>query len=275
MPIVMNVAGILSLTDDDIIPVCRGTLEQVYEYKSGTSQAGKPYSYQDLKLTDETGSIKLKLWGREAVPKEAKGKIVQLAAVKGKNGWAGLLRKTYKGTPLIDASEKAEFVWYTDEVTPEEQAAREAAPSNSIPPGVEPPAQAPAQARHNSEHGIQGPYPSESGTLSMATGNRPPENDGAAPVHPPKRSRETEAMEVFTQLANAQYAAVRVVREYLVPLLAAKGHVLDPVQESALIQNMLIQGYRHNVNMMFRTSKMPLGESKVAVPNPDDPDWNA
>lgn len=271
MPIVMNVAGILSLTDDDIIPECRGTLEQVYEYKAGTSKAGKPYSFQDFKFTDETGSIKLKLWGREAVPKGAKGKVVQLSAVKGKNGWTGLLRKTneYQGkkTPFIDATAAAEFVWYTDEITPEEQVARDAAPSNSVPPGMEPPAQTPLEGSIN--------------TAFQVAGTRPPENSKPA-YQGHARSRETEAMEVFTQLANAQYAAVRVVREYLVPLLAAKGHVLDPVQESALIQNMLIQGYRHNVNMMFRTSKMPSREPKapdLTYDDPgltpgDDPDWN-
>jgi hypothetical protein len=259
-------------------------LTSIYQHKTGTSDKG-PWSYQDAVLKDETGVIKMKFWGREPWPQAAKGKVIQLSSVKGAHGWTGLTKKTnsYKGvdTPFLNVTATAEIIDFNAEAEPEDVSGL-----NSLPGSTDPiekkHAELQAQLAATQEQlkklsatksaqkeAPQGPYPAESGTPSMATGNRPPEKDGTTPTTKP--SREAEAASVFYQLANAQYTAVMIVRKYLVPLLASKGEVLDPVQEAALIQNMLIQGYRHNVNLMFRSTKLPFEKKEEPVASTDAP----
>lgn len=240
-----TIAEACDTEDGEIVMAVRGKLTKLYDRKTGMGEHGE-WSLQGGELTDQTGVIKLTFSGRDAVPKDLKGKTIQISASKHeKHGWTGVKKETYKDKAQLKVTSSAEVINFDAENQPEE----------------EEPKQTPQTARKNSEEGKQGPHPSESGTQSMATGNRPPENLPA-----PQSSAMDTSMGTMIQIANCQYAARRVVKEYLVPALRATGDEPDAVEIAALIQNMLIQGYRSDVHRGFPKTRFL--DKKQAPKNP-------
>jgi hypothetical protein len=96
---IVPISQIAGLNDGDAISAISGVIETVYKRTTGTSKNGKPYSFQNLILKDQTGQIRVTLAFRKECPDSLKGKQVVISSLKGDRGWDGVFAKdnTYKG----------------------------------------------------------------------------------------------------------------------------------------------------------------------------------
>lgn len=105
---------IASLKNGTPIDSISGVLENVYERRSGTTEKGRQWSFQDLILKDKTGTIKVKLNGRKECPKSMEGRVVTLSSARGSKGLEGVIAEDdeYKGktTRLVRVTEAASVV---------------------------------------------------------------------------------------------------------------------------------------------------------------------
>lgn len=86
-----TVADILRFPNETPLEAIEGTITAVYPRKSGTTQQGKPWSFQDGAFADATGAVmKLKLVGCEDFPTSWKGRRVRITSVKSDRGRTGL-----------------------------------------------------------------------------------------------------------------------------------------------------------------------------------------
>lgn len=105
------IAKIASLQNGTPVDSISGVLENVYERRAGTTEKGRPWSFQDLILKDKTGTIKVKLNGRKECPKNMEGRVVTISSVRGSKGLEGVIAEDneYKGktTRLVRVTEVA------------------------------------------------------------------------------------------------------------------------------------------------------------------------
>jgi hypothetical protein len=206
---------------------------------SGEGQYGQWY-LQNGVIKDDTGEIKVTFSGREEVPQDWRGKTVELKCIKGtKGGWSGVKRSVNKKdkADILHVSEKAEVLMLETEQVPEPEKPAQSPPSNG-------PAKAPSSPPQPTSDKGKGiiPQPGEYATAEAAKNN--------------VAGMMTEAINQMYQLANCQYAAITVVHEYLLPLLKQRGITIDPVQETKLVQNMLIQSYYEKAHWKFPGKKL-------------------
>lgn len=91
------------------IPAMKGKVTAVFNRSQGSNDRG-PWSFQDVKLADSQGEIKLKLKNLPSFPFK-KGDVVYLTGERGQKGWRGLLRNQndYQGrvTEQVEISKGA------------------------------------------------------------------------------------------------------------------------------------------------------------------------
>lgn len=108
------IAKIASLQTGTPVDSISGVLENVYQRRAGTSDKGRPWSFQDLILKDKTGAIKVKLNGRKECPKSMEGRVVTLSSARGSKGLEGVIAEDdeYNGktTRLVRVTEAASVV---------------------------------------------------------------------------------------------------------------------------------------------------------------------
>lgn len=111
------------LQDGEVVPSVRGLITEVYDPNSGQNDNG-PWSFQNLKLKDQSGEIKVKLKDCEPVPKNMKGRTVVIACNDGPHGLTGVKASDdeYRGkTSRILWVTKSAHITLADE--PQQQAA--------------------------------------------------------------------------------------------------------------------------------------------------------
>lgn len=109
---IVPIAKIAAYKNGDALTSVSGMLGNVWDRKTGVKN-GKPWSIQNLFLKDQTGSIKVTLFGRKECPKSMEGKQVTLSAVTvDDNTYNGKTTRTVKvtedsGVKELDSGEKA------------------------------------------------------------------------------------------------------------------------------------------------------------------------
>jgi hypothetical protein len=209
---------------DEPVLAIRGKLSKLFTRMNGESQYG-PWTLQNGQLEADGQTIKVVFSNRDEIPGDWRNEIIELRCVKGsKGGWSGVKRTIDKKdkTPTLTVSDKGEVIHYRSEHQPEPQTA----PANGQPKASGSPQGAP-QPSGSGVVPRADEYASEAGTVAMKS----------------VAEKMADGMNQMYQIANTQYAALMTVHEYLVPLLKEKGITIDPQQEAALVQNMLIQMY--------------------------------
>jgi hypothetical protein len=233
--------AIASEVDEPVLAI-RGKLVKLYDQKTGEGQYGE-WKLQGGSLKDDTGEIAVKFSDRDELPQAKwRGKVVEIRCTKSqKGGYSGVKRGENKNATnktiaaCLTVSGSAEVSLFEAEHAPE--------PEGEEPPPTNGEAEAPKTAQEVSK-----PAPKVTTAPPQQTAPKSSMNDGMARLY---------------QLANTQYAAIRVVHEYLVPKLKEKGITVDAAQAGTLIQNMLIQSYYEKVHWNFpekRFESKPNGE---------------
>ncbi len=171
-----------ALEAEETITAIRGRVTELYPPKTGENDNGK-WSFQNIKLKDETGEIQVKLKDRPALPQSLKGKTIFIYSAKGDKGLSGLKAKddTYR-------DKTSRIVWVTPSATIEESDGapqngngnghangHDAPPAHQPPPPQAPPA-APVQTAQPPAASATGrPVSPRAGVQSPA----PAENHGA------------------------------------------------------------------------------------------------
>lgn len=247
---------------DEPVLAIRGTMTKLYSQMSGEGQYG-PWTIQNGQLQDNTGEIKVVFSNAPSLDeKKYRNQLVEFRCTKGtKGGWSGVKRTVDKKTKVdvLQISDKAEIILFDAEHEPEPNGAEQKKPAQSAPANEPAKASGSPQGASQPQNKVNTPPPQE----------KPPQ---AAPAKPQQSVDDLMADGIgkLTQLANCQYAALRLVREYLMPLLQTRGIQCDPIQESTLVQNMLIQCYRENIHWKFPqkqfTGKKPAAAAPAAPP---------
>jgi hypothetical protein len=219
---------------DEPVLAIRGKLSKLFNRMQGEGQYG-PWTLQNGQLEADGVTIKLVFSNRDEVPQDWRNEEVELRCGKGAkgSGYTGVKRTTDKKdkSATLTVSDRAELILYRNEHQPE--------------PGQGAPANGAAKASGS---------PQEASSLPGVV----PKQGEPAP-EPAKRSvadQMAEGMSQMYQIANAQYAALMTVHEYLVPLLKDKGITIDPQQEGGLVQNMLIQMYYQKGHWHFPAKRL-------------------
>lgn len=246
---------------DEPVLAIRGKLTKLFERFSGESQYGV-WTLQNGLLSDDEGTtIKLQLSNREEMPQSWRNQTVEIRCGKGAkgSGYTGVKRIADKKdkSPVLQLSDKAEVFLFKNEHQPEEdEPAKPAKPAQSAAPNGD--AKAPSSPQ-------DAPKPSGGGVIPQASEYAP-----EPPLSP--TSKMAQGMAQMYQIANTQYAAVRMVHEYLVPSLAKHGITVDPQQEAGLVQNMLIQMYYQKGHHNFPGTRFIKAESPKPQDTPEDLD---
>lgn len=236
---------------DEPVLAIRGKLTKLFERFSGESQYGV-WTLQNGQLADDEGTvIKLQLSNREEMPQNWRNQTIEIRCGKGAkgSGYTGVKRIADKKdkSPVLQLSDKAEVFLFKDEHQPE------STPANGN-------AKAPTSPQ-------DAPKPSGSGVIPKAEDYAPE----PAPTPKGATAQMAQGMAQMYQIANTQYAAIRMVHEYLVPSLAKHGITVDPQQEAALVQNMLIQMYYQKGHHNFPLTRFIKAEAPKE-PTPEDLD---
>lgn len=243
-----SVQEAIDCNDDDPVLAIRGTLTKLYDPMTGEGQHGD-WSIQNGTLKDGTGEIKLFFSNREAVPKNYQGKVIELRCAKGqKGGYSGVKRitdKKDKKTPKLEVSDKAEVILYDKEHEPEPNGAAKGPSKAQEPPREPADTKPPLQRQLQSE---------------------------AAPRVPSWKEDLDEGMGLIIRMLNFQLATITLVREYLMPMVKERTRKeIGPEQESALVQNVLIQGYRDQIHTKFPTKRYPVKQNGLSTDPPPEP----
>jgi len=230
-----TVAEAIACEIDEPVLAIRATLSKLFKPISGTNEYGE-WTLQNGAFKDETGEIKIVFSNRAEIPQSWREGVVEVRCTKGqKGGYSGIKRAQDKKTklPTLSISEKAEVRLFTDEQ-----------PKSPPPAPANEPATAPRSPPQPSSDAGKGVIPK-------------PEEYAASEAHKKGMAEAmADGMAGLYQIANTQYAAIMVVREYLVPLLKEKHITIDAQQEAALIQNMLIQTYYQRGHYNFPQKKL-------------------
>lgn len=235
---------------DEPVLAIRGTLTKLFNPMTGEGQYGE-WSLQNGELKDATGSIKVVFDGREQVPGDYRGKVIELRCTKSqKGGWTGVKRivdKKDKKTPKLSISSKGEVILFNEEHEPE-------------PDGQ---AKGPASRAQGPPETSQ-PQPKANASASATTPAKSPPPDEAANL--------AEGMARIYEIMNTQLAAITLVHKYLVPAVKLRtGLTIDAQQEAALVQNCLIQMYYEKSHHFFRRKPYRLDDNGTPPPSPDTP----
>lgn len=115
---IVPIAQIAAYKNGDALTAVSGMLENVWERKTGTikegPQKGNPWTIQNLFIKDQTGRIKVTLFGRKECPKSMEGMQVTFSAVTvDDNTYNGKTTRTVKVTEnsgvkvIMDNGEKS------------------------------------------------------------------------------------------------------------------------------------------------------------------------
>jgi len=245
---------------DEPVLAIRGKLTKLFERFSGESQYGV-WTLQNGQLADDEGTvIKLQLSNREEMPQAWRNQTIEIRCGKGAkgSGYTGVKRIADKKdkSPVLQLSDKAEVFLFKSEHQPE---------TEELP-------KQPQTAAPNGAPKASGSPPAAS---QAPKSNIIPAADEFAPEPPPAPKGATaqmaQGMSQMYQIANTQYAAIRMVHEYLVPSLQKHGITVDPQQEAALVQNMLIQMYYQRGHHNFPSTRFIKAEPPKE-PTPEDLD---
>jgi hypothetical protein len=241
-----TVAEALAAEPDEPILAIRGKLTKLFSIFKGESEHGD-WTLQSGVIKDDSGEIKVQFSNREEVPQNWRGKVIELRCHKGqKGGWSGVKRSIDdRKANVLKVTASAEVFLFEAEHEPE--------PDEPKPNGhAEPP------------------------STPQDTQTRPPKANTAATQPNASKAQKTTAelmndgVARMTQIANAQYAAIRIVHEYLVPMLKEKaGITIDAANAGTLVQNLLIQSYYEKVHWNFPDKRFP--EPKPNGPPPAEP----
>lgn len=254
-----TIQDVIESNIDEPVMATRGTLVKLYKQIQGQNDYG-PWTLQNGKLKDATGEIKVVFSNREPINGNWQGKLVEIRCAKGaKGGWTGAKRSVDKQKlDTIQVSDKAEVFLFDAEHQPEP-----AEPGESAPPKSQSKPSSTAQGASQADL---------KGSTAAGQQNAPQSTAQAAPAKGKSTADQmAEGISRLTQIANTQYAAARVVHEYLVPLLKERGIQLDPVGTNALMQNLLIQCYYEKVHWNFPVKQFPINKT---TPLPSDNDGN-
>lgn len=256
-----TIAEACDLEDKVTVMAIRGKIGMIGEQKSGNAEYG-PYVKQNIDLQDATGKIRAILWNQLIIPKEWRGKTIEIRATQNDKGaWVGCKKEnnTWQGVtkPQLSVAAQAEIIDFDAEHQPEaEQPPRQAPPTQQSPP------QAPQRSRAANTSPQQQNAPE---SRSAPAWDQIPEETRRGPT---TKEKMDDGIKILTQIANSQYAAIVLVKSYLVPLLKKRGIEIDAIQEAGLIQNILITAHnKHNAQNLFPETKFDLGDT----PKPPQP----
>lgn len=106
----LTIVDALKLEHNEAVPSISGTIEKVWDYKTGEGEYG-PWSFQNFTMKDGTGKIKCVLSNREEVtPSRAEGRNVFMQCIESKkHGLTGLKieDKAFKSKDGSSVKEKA------------------------------------------------------------------------------------------------------------------------------------------------------------------------
>jgi hypothetical protein len=136
----MNVETPSSLkgaVDGQQVLAFKGRIKAVYQQTTGTNDHGD-YKIQNILVEDGKNELKVKLDGRDAIPKTAVGQTFYAVATKSeKHGWVGTKfgSETYKGktTPVLKVTQSAELQIGGEATTDAPAESRSAAPTEAPP----------------------------------------------------------------------------------------------------------------------------------------------
>lgn len=249
-----TIAEACDLEDKVTVMAIRGKVGMIGEQKSGNGEYG-PYLKQNIDLQDATGKIKAVIWNNILIPKEWRGKTIEIRSTQNDKGaWVGCKKEnnTWQGVtkPQLAVSAPAEIINFDAEHQPEE-------PAQQPPPAQQSPPQAPQRSRASNTAPQQQNAPEP--RSAPAWDQIPVEETRRGPT---AKEKLDDGIKILTQIANSQYAAIVLVKSYLVPLLKKRGIEIDAIQEAGLIQNILITAHnKHNAQNLFPETQFALGDT--------------
>lgn len=105
----LTISDALNLGHNEAVPSISGTIEKVYDYKTGEGEFG-PWSFQNFQMTDGTGKVKCVLSNRDEITTERyQGQNVFMQCIESKkHGLTGLKmeEKTFKSKEGKEVHEK-------------------------------------------------------------------------------------------------------------------------------------------------------------------------
>lgn len=240
-----------------------GTLKAVFPRKTGTTRsgtnAGQPWSLQNLVLTDENGNeIPVKLDGRnDEIPKSWMGRTVMFEAHKGERGWSGLYaiddpNQNDQGTTRKLKVTGTGVICLVDE-----------SGATSAPPAAQQKQAPPA----NPNAGQKAPPPPRQNTGNTTATSAQKQAPQPPKVGTPEQLREAAGK--ANQIANLQIMCLRTTAEYTAPRFKeVSGRELTVQEIHAVSTSMAIELMRQGVHWTLPTTRH---EPKPAPADPPPP----